>query len=74
MLETVGYITELIANDFYKGLSHTVLGPAGVNLFMSCSLLDINVFLRIFIVCLGFNGGYGASFWTLVRQRCTYVC
>ena len=47
MPENVGYITELTASYCYKGLSHTVLGPAGVNLCMSCSLLDLyrNVFL-----------------------------
>ena len=37
----------------YNGLSHDVLGLAGVNLFISCSLLDINVLLWIFIVRLG---------------------
>ena len=41
MPENVGCITELIANYCYKGLSHNVLGPAGVNVFISCSLLDI---------------------------------
>ena len=45
MPENVGYITELIANYCYKGASHTVLWPADVNLFMSSSLFDINVFL-----------------------------
>ena len=44
MPENVGYyITELNANYWYKGLSHTVSGLTGVNLFMSSSLLDINV-------------------------------
>ena len=47
--ETVGYISELIVNYCYKGLSHSVLGPDCVNLFMSYSLLDINV-LRTCIV------------------------
>ena len=42
MPENVGYITELATNYRYKGLSHNVLGPTGVNLFVSCSLLDIN--------------------------------
>ena len=42
MPESVGYITELIADYCYKGLSHTVSGPNAVLLFMSCSLLDIN--------------------------------
>ena len=43
MPENVGYTTELIVDYCYKNLSHNVLGPTGVNLFMSCSLLDINV-------------------------------
>ena len=50
MPEIVGYITELIANYCYKGLCHTVLGLNGVNLFMSCSLLDINVSLLCIVV------------------------
>ena len=53
MHENVGYITELIANYCYKGFSNNVLGPTGVNLFTSCSLLDINVLLQTFIVCHG---------------------
>ena len=53
MPENVGYIAELIANYCYKGLSHNVLGPTGVNLFPSCSLLDINVLLWTFIVRYG---------------------
>ena len=44
--ENVGYITELTANYCYKGLSHNALGPTGVNLFMSCSLPDLNMFLQ----------------------------
>ena len=43
--ENVGYITELIANYCYKGPSHNILGPTGVNLFKSCPLLDINMLL-----------------------------
>ena len=46
-------ITELIANDQYKGLSHSALGPAGVNCFKSCSLLETNVFLGTFVSCSG---------------------
>ena len=42
MPENVGHIAELNANYCYKGLSHTVLGPNGVNLFMSCSHFDFN--------------------------------
>ena len=34
MPENVGYITELIANCCCKGLVHTALGTAGVNLCM----------------------------------------
>ena len=41
--ENVEYISKVIANYCHKGLSYNVLGPTGVNLFMSCSLLDINV-------------------------------
>ena len=49
MPENVGYVTELIARSCYIGLSHTKLGPAGVNMCMFCSLLDLqrNVFLQI---------------------------
>ena len=43
MPEIVRYITEAIANDCFMGLGHIVLGPNGVNLFMSFSLLDINI-------------------------------
>ena len=50
MHEKVGYIIKLIANYCYKGLSHNVLRPTGVNLFTFCSLRDINVLLRTFIV------------------------
>ena len=39
MPENVGYISELIASYIHKGLSHTVLGPTGGTLRMSCSLL-----------------------------------
>ena len=45
MLEGVGIITELIASCCYKGLSHNVLGPTGVNLLMSCSLLDNDIYV-----------------------------
>ena len=34
MPENVAYITELIADYFYKALGRTVLGPTGVNLCM----------------------------------------
>ena len=44
MPENVGYITELIADYYNKGLSHNVLGPTGVNSFMSCFVHDINMF------------------------------
>ena len=42
MSESVGYITELIANYCYKALCHTVLGPTGVNWCM--------------VLCLTFRG------------------
>ena len=42
MPDTVGFVTELIANYCDKGLSHRVSRPSGLNLFMPCSLLDIN--------------------------------
>ena len=45
MPENVRYITELIADYCYKGLSHNVLGPAGMNLFMSSFLRYVDVFL-----------------------------
>ena len=51
--KNVGYITELIANYCYKGLRHNKLGPTSVNLFMFCSLHDINVFVWTFIVRRG---------------------
>ena len=66
MPENGGCITELVSNDFYKGLSHNELGndfyrglshnelgPTGVKLFTYCSLLDKNVFFLTFIVCHG---------------------
>ena len=55
MPENVGYVTELIASYSYTGLSHTALGPTGVSLCMSCSLLDLwrNVFLSTLVVCHG---------------------
>ena len=37
MHENVEYITKVIANYCYKGFIHNVLGPTGVNWFMSCS-------------------------------------
>ena len=43
MPANVSYITELVANYCYMGLSHTALGSNDVNLFMSFSLLDINI-------------------------------
>ena len=48
--ENLGCIAEPIADYYDKDLSHNVSGPTGVNLLMSCSLLDINVFLWTFIV------------------------
>ena len=54
MPEILGYFTELIAGYCYKCLSHTVLGPAGVNLCMSCSLLA-------FRECALVNSRYCAS-------------
>ena len=44
MSKNVGYITELTADYYNKGLSHNVLGPTGVNSFMSCFVHDINMF------------------------------
>ena len=43
MPENVEYITELIASYCHMGLSHSVLGTIGVNWFIFCSVLDINV-------------------------------
>ena len=45
MHENVRDITELIANYRFKGSGHTALEPTGVDLFMSCSLLDSSVLL-----------------------------
>ena len=39
LLENVGCIKELIAYGWYKGLSHNVLEPAGVNFFIITSCL-----------------------------------
>ena len=50
MPESIGYITELIADYCYKGLSHNVLGSAGVNLFTSVLYLTL---MRSFVVCHG---------------------
>ena len=76
MPENVRYITELIANYSYKGLRQDVLGPTGVNLFMSSSLLYINfgVLVNFYCAswCSGINHGYSASFWTVVHQ--THIC
>ena len=51
MPENVRYITELIANYSYKGLRQDVLGPTGVNLFMSSSLLYINFGVLVNFCC-----------------------
>ena len=45
MHDNVGYFIKVITNYCYKGFNHNVLGPTSVNLFMSCSLRDINVLL-----------------------------
>ena len=48
----IGYITKVIANYRYKGLGHNVMGPTGVNLFMSCSLLDTLMCFCELLLCI----------------------